>query len=264
MVFLRSSPPTSPSTCCVEYARIVSMKELDSSLAILCNYSQSTSKAQRRQTIASCMSGMLMTNLATATTFDNQSGALITRIPLRVMPYIDGVLRRLPIPPSLYTSQQSSSSTSSLGFGEIPDKPNPKISTSSSTVFLDFVEVVRATTSTSATGQKVVPIDNKIEQAMDLVKTHLTFAVREEVEILRSTIVELEAKQSIMLENVSASVQSTQKRSISGITSEIPVGPTSFPVVVAHFGLLSKVQPGIEQKQSKQLFATTSTDSDLQ
>ncbi|VDD96510.1 unnamed protein product [Enterobius vermicularis] len=29
---------------------------------------------------------------------------------------------------------------------------------------------------------------------MDLVKTHLTYAVREEVEILRSTIVELESK----------------------------------------------------------------------
>uniref|UniRef100_A0A915A799 TSC22 domain family protein 1 n=1 Tax=Parascaris univalens TaxID=6257 RepID=A0A915A799_PARUN len=43
-------------------------------------------------------------------------------------------------------------------------------------------------------GPNVVAIDNKIEQAMDLVKTHLTFAVREEVEILRSTIVDLEAK----------------------------------------------------------------------
>ena len=40
----------------------------------------------------------------------------------------------------------------------------------------------------------VVAIDNKIEQAMDLVKTHLTFAVREEVEILRSTIADLESK----------------------------------------------------------------------
>jgi len=42
----------------------------------------------------------------------------------------------------------------------------------------------------------VVAIDNKIEQAMDLVKTHLTFAVREEVEILRSTIADLESKVS--------------------------------------------------------------------
>ncbi|VDD87339.1 unnamed protein product [Enterobius vermicularis] len=38
-----------------------------------------------------------------------------------------------------------------------------------------------------------VAIDSKIEQAMDLVKTHLMFAVREEVETLRSRILELEA-----------------------------------------------------------------------
>uniref|UniRef100_A0A1I8AZC2 TSC22 domain family protein 1 n=1 Tax=Meloidogyne hapla TaxID=6305 RepID=A0A1I8AZC2_MELHA len=43
-------------------------------------------------------------------------------------------------------------------------------------------------------GPNAVAIDNKIEQAMDLVKTHLTFAVREEVEILRSTIMDLETK----------------------------------------------------------------------
>jgi len=40
----------------------------------------------------------------------------------------------------------------------------------------------------------VVAIDNKIEQAMDLVKTHLLYAVREEVEVLKERIVELETK----------------------------------------------------------------------
>ena len=34
-------------------------------------------------------------------------------------------------------------------------------------------------------------IDNKIEQAMDLVKSHLMFAVREEVEVLKERIAEL-------------------------------------------------------------------------
>jgi hypothetical protein len=51
-----------------------------------------------------------------------------------------------------------------------------------------------STTDGSSGVGNVVAIDNKIEQAMDLVKTHLTFAVREEVEILRSTIADLEAK----------------------------------------------------------------------
>lgn len=37
----------------------------------------------------------------------------------------------------------------------------------------------------------LVGIDNKIEQAMDLVKSHLMFAVREEVEVLKEQIREL-------------------------------------------------------------------------
>jgi len=42
-----------------------------------------------------------------------------------------------------------------------------------------------------ASGSNTVAIDNKIEQAMDLVKSHLMFAVREEVEVLKEKISEL-------------------------------------------------------------------------
>ncbi|XP_067010673.1 TSC22 domain family protein 3 isoform X1 [Anabrus simplex] len=42
-----------------------------------------------------------------------------------------------------------------------------------------------------ASGTSAVAIDNKIEQAMDLVKSHLMFAVREEVEVLKEKIAEL-------------------------------------------------------------------------
>ncbi|GMT32710.1 hypothetical protein PFISCL1PPCAC_24007, partial [Pristionchus fissidentatus] len=50
-----------------------------------------------------------------------------------------------------------------------------------------------ASTVTSTGGNpSMVAIDSKIEQAMDLVKTHLMFAVREEVEVLRGRIVDLE------------------------------------------------------------------------
>jgi hypothetical protein len=42
-----------------------------------------------------------------------------------------------------------------------------------------------------ASGTNTVAIDNKIEQAMDLVKSHLMFAVREEVEVLKEKIAEL-------------------------------------------------------------------------
>ncbi|XP_043529357.1 protein bunched, class 2/F/G isoform-like [Frieseomelitta varia] len=43
----------------------------------------------------------------------------------------------------------------------------------------------------SMSGTSAVAIDNKIEQAMDLVKSHLMFAVREEVEVLKEKIAEL-------------------------------------------------------------------------
>ncbi|XP_072286660.1 TSC22 domain family protein 2-like [Pyxicephalus adspersus] len=48
----------------------------------------------------------------------------------------------------------------------------------------------------SASGASVVAIDNKIEQAMDLVKNHLMYAVREEVEFLKEQIKELVEKNS--------------------------------------------------------------------
>ncbi|XP_069737367.1 TSC22 domain family protein 1 isoform X4 [Phaenicophaeus curvirostris] len=48
----------------------------------------------------------------------------------------------------------------------------------------------------SSSGASVVAIDNKIEQAMDLVKSHLMYAVREEVEVLKEQIKELVEKNS--------------------------------------------------------------------
>ncbi|XP_063772103.1 TSC22 domain family protein 2 isoform X2 [Pseudophryne corroboree] len=50
----------------------------------------------------------------------------------------------------------------------------------------------------STSGANVVAIDNKIEQAMDLVKSHLMYAVREEVEVLKEQIKELIEKNSTL------------------------------------------------------------------
>ncbi|KPP72215.1 TSC22 domain family protein 3-like [Scleropages formosus] len=50
----------------------------------------------------------------------------------------------------------------------------------------------------SASGASVVAIDNKIEQAMDLVKSHLMYAVREEVEVLKEQIKELNERNSVL------------------------------------------------------------------
>ncbi|XP_061588877.1 TSC22 domain family protein 2-like [Cololabis saira] len=50
----------------------------------------------------------------------------------------------------------------------------------------------------SASGTNIVAIDNKIEQAMDLVKSHLMYAVREEVEVLKEQIKELYERNSVL------------------------------------------------------------------
>ncbi|XP_073418612.1 TSC22 domain family protein 4-like isoform X3 [Dendrobates tinctorius] len=49
-----------------------------------------------------------------------------------------------------------------------------------------------------STSNSTGAIDNKIEQAMDLVKTHLLFAVREEVEALREQIKELTDRNAVL------------------------------------------------------------------
>ncbi|XP_044161591.1 TSC22 domain family protein 3-like [Bufo gargarizans] len=57
-------------------------------------------------------------------------------------------------------------------------------------------DVVSVKLDNSASGASVVAIDSKIEQAMDLVKNHLMYAVREEVEVLKEQIKELVEKNS--------------------------------------------------------------------
>ncbi|XP_070810798.1 TSC22 domain family protein 4 isoform X1 [Pituophis catenifer annectens] len=50
----------------------------------------------------------------------------------------------------------------------------------------------------SGTNSSMIAIDNKIEQAMDLVKSHLMFAVREEVEVLREQIKDLSERNAAL------------------------------------------------------------------
>ncbi|XP_035249657.1 TSC22 domain family protein 1-like isoform X4 [Anguilla rostrata] len=57
--------------------------------------------------------------------------------------------------------------------------------------FSGNISVHAAENATRSSGASVVAIDNKIEQAMDLVKSHLMYAVREEVEVLKEQIKEL-------------------------------------------------------------------------
>lgn len=76
--------------------------------------------------------------------------------------------------------------------------PLPWLSHAASSFPVFYYETtMRFRSSSTATGHNgnspsTVAIDSKIEQAMDLVKSHLMFAVREEVEGLRQKIGELE------------------------------------------------------------------------
>ncbi|XP_028840039.1 TSC22 domain family protein 3-like [Denticeps clupeoides] len=52
-------------------------------------------------------------------------------------------------------------------------------------------DVVSVKMDNSASGCSVVAVDNKIDEAIDLVKSHVMFAVREEVEVLKKQVREL-------------------------------------------------------------------------
>ncbi|XP_048884199.1 TSC22 domain family protein 1 isoform X1 [Brienomyrus brachyistius] len=63
----------------------------------------------------------------------------------------------------------------------------------------------------SGSSNSMIAIDNKIEQAMDLVKTHLMMAVREEVEVLREQIKEL-TERNAQLERENYILRALQER----------------------------------------------------
>ncbi|KAI8118638.1 class 2/F/G isoform, Protein bunched [Lucilia cuprina] len=99
-------------------------------------------------------------------------------------------LPRQPPPPQQRHSQPSSSSSHFTS----PIQPRQKLSTGSiesAPGAIIFATSPTSSLTNSASGTSAVAIDNKIEQAMDLVKSHLMIAVREEVEVLKEKISEL-------------------------------------------------------------------------
>ncbi|XP_008056848.1 TSC22 domain family protein 1 isoform X2 [Carlito syrichta] len=105
---------------------------------------------------------------------------------------------RRPAEPSLVGLPQTISGDSG-GMSAVSDGSSSSLAASAS---LFPLKVLPLTTplvdgeDESSSGASVVAIDNKIEQAMDLVKSHLMYAVREEVEVLKEQIKELVEKNS--------------------------------------------------------------------
>ncbi|XP_061695119.1 TSC22 domain family protein 2-like isoform X2 [Syngnathoides biaculeatus] len=110
----------------------------------------------------------------------------------------------------------------------------------------------------SASGTNIVAIDNKIEQAMDLVKSHLMYAVREEVEVLKEQIKELFERNSVLerenavLKSLANSEQLLQlpAQSASGSAGPTPPAPqASQPPQQLAAGLPPQAQPLLQQQQ---------------
>ncbi|XP_074056917.1 TSC22 domain family protein 3 isoform X2 [Macrotis lagotis] len=83
----------------------------------------------------------------------------------------------------------------------------------------------------NASGATVVAIDNKIEQAMDLVKNHLMYAVREEVEILKEQIKELVEKNSQLERENSLLKTLASPEQLEKLESQL--GPEEQPTAIA-------------------------------
>ncbi|KAJ6647815.1 Protein bunched, class 1/class 3/D/E isoforms [Pseudolycoriella hygida] len=82
----------------------------------------------------------------------------------------------------------------------------------------------------NASGNSAVAIDNKIEQAMDLVKSHLMFAVREEVEVLKEKIAELMDRiNQLEFENNILKASATQETLTQLSTTVAPPKPPQNP-----------------------------------
>ncbi|XP_073708172.1 TSC22 domain family protein 1 isoform X1 [Garra rufa] len=80
----------------------------------------------------------------------------------------------------------------------------------------------------SSSGASVVAIDNKIEQAMDLVKSHLMYAVREEVEVLKEQIKELIERNSQLEQENTLLKNLASPEQLAQFQAEVQTGsPTS-------------------------------------
>ncbi|KAK5618733.1 hypothetical protein CRENBAI_012648 [Crenichthys baileyi] len=113
----------------------------------------------------------------------------------------------------------------------------------------------------SASGTNIVAIDNKIEQAMDLVKSHLMYAVREEVEVLKEQIKELFERNSVLerenavLKSLANSEQLSQLTAQTGTAAATP-GSSSTATLQQLQPVPQQLQPPPQPQPQTQLDAS--------
>lgn len=128
---------------------------------------------------------------------------------------------------------------------EGPNPPSPAVNS------LFGIHITMDMDGDSASGASVVAIDNKIEQAMDLVKSHLMYAVREEVEVLKEHIKELYERNS-MLERENAVLKSlANSEQLSHLTNQLTHGSRSPPLQQQH-PLVTNSTPSLVHHEGSQ------------
>lgn len=132
----------------------------------------------------------------------NQGSQTVVTQPPQIIPNVNNPMPQTHTlePNSVYTNPQFVASVNSLPVLEGTE--NATGETSNETATSDTTAAGDNSDDPAKTNPVVNAIDNKIEQAMDLVKSHLMYTVREEVEVLKEKIAELmERIQQLETEN---------------------------------------------------------------
>ncbi|XP_023192577.1 TSC22 domain family protein 1-like isoform X2 [Xiphophorus maculatus] len=102
----------------------------------------------------------------------------------------------------------------------------------------------------SSSGASVVAIDNKIEQAMDLVKSHLMYAVREEVEVLKEQIKELIERNSQLEQENTLLKTLASPEQMAQFQAQVQTGSPPAPQTAAPSGPPSATAASLAQPAS--------------
>ncbi|XP_023192576.1 TSC22 domain family protein 1-like isoform X1 [Xiphophorus maculatus] len=101
-----------------------------------------------------------------------------------------------------------------------------------------------------SSGASVVAIDNKIEQAMDLVKSHLMYAVREEVEVLKEQIKELIERNSQLEQENTLLKTLASPEQMAQFQAQVQTGSPPAPQTAAPSGPPSATAASLAQPAS--------------
>lgn len=157
---------------------------------------------------------------------------------------------------NVYTNPQFATSVNSLTILENVENSSENINENVSTTEASGEQQ----DDPAKTNPVVNAIDNKIEQAMDLVKSHLMYTVREEVEVLKEKIAELmERIQQLETENNYLRSQIPKNHVLS-----MPTSSTNTPIASSSTTTSQNTVPLVTASQSTNTSNQNNTTTELQ